>query len=102
MTKTRTARRPSRPVAKAGPQYVGRFAWSEYWRHWDEILECTVDELGRSHWTVRRVGDTEVRSHCTEIPEDCIHAAPNVGDGRHLPPQVSPTPPVSLSAAQGA
>lgn len=79
-------KRPARPMAVAGPEHVGRFAYSEYWRKWDEILDCGVGENGRSWWHVRGVGETHVRAHCTDIPADCICDAPRLEGQQHLPP----------------
>jgi len=86
----RYPKRASRPMAVAEPRHVGRFAYSEYWRKWDEILDCGVSDLGRSWWQVRGVGEVDVRNHCTDIPEDRICDAPVVVDGRHRPPAAGP------------
>jgi hypothetical protein len=81
-------KRRGRPMAVAAAHYVGMFAWCEYWRMWDEILECHVDAHGLSHWGVRKVGTQEVRWHCTATPVDCIFGAPVIVNGRHQPPAV--------------
>lgn len=75
-----------RPMAVACSDLVGRFAWCEYWRRWDEILACHVLD-GISAWRVRGVGETRIREHTTLIPLECVHDAPIVVRGRHRSPR---------------
>lgn len=82
------SKRGGRAMAVAADRYVGMFVWCEYWRFWDEILECCVDDHGLSHWVVQKVGTQEVRGHCTATPVDCIFDAPVLVNGRHQAPAV--------------
>ena len=63
---------PANKTAPAHRRYVGKFYYCAYWRMWDEVLD--VD--GGMWWTVRQVGSSEVRKHCTPMRADRFADAP--------------------------
>jgi hypothetical protein len=80
---------PKKAYLVAQPAHVGRFIWSAYWRTWDEILDCSVNGLGLSCWTVREVGSETVRHHLTLVSEGSLFDAPRIVNGRHRPPALA-------------
>jgi hypothetical protein len=75
-------------MVSANPDLVGKFYWCEYWRLWDEIVDCWLVHEGRTSWfRVRQAGTQTVRDHCTPVPTDCVFDAPIVIDGVHRAPE---------------